>query len=298
MRQLLVVADDFGIGLATSRGILELAHEGLLSAALLLVNSPQAAASVALWNQQGQPVEMGWHPCLTLDRPVLAPCAVPSLVRSDGRFHDLRGFLKRWLLGRLRPAEIRAELAAQLARFQTLVGHPPRVVAAHHHVHVFPPVGRLLLDLLARIQPRPYVRRVVEPRPQLTALPGGRPKRLILSLLGQRFAQTQRRRGFPGSEVLAGITDPASCAQASFFVNCLAHTRGRHVELTCHPGREDATLIGRDDLGGPGERARRVHELQALRHPQFRAAVARLGFEIVPPSAWHATEVRQAGRAA
>jgi len=298
MRQLLVVADDFGIGLATSRGILELAHEGVLSAALLLVNSPHAAASVAVWKQQGQPVELGWHPCLTLDRPVLAPRAVPSLVRGDGRFHDLRGFLKRWLLGRLRRAEIRAELAAQLARFQTLVGHPPRIVAAHHHLQVFPPVGTLLLDLLARLHPRPYVRRVVEPRPQLTALPGGRPKRLLLNWLGQRFAQKQRRRGFPGNDVLAGITDPETSSDPRFFVDCLAHTRGRYVELICHPGREDTALIGRDDLGGPCERVRRVHELQALRHPRFRAAVARFGFEIVPPSAWEPCEIRRAGRAA
>lgn len=288
MRQLLVVADDFGIGLATSRGILELAHEGLISATLLLTNSPQAAAAVALWHQQEQPVEMGWHPCLTLDRPVLSPRVVPTLVRADGRFHSLTAFLKRWLLRRVSWAEVHAEWSAQLARFQTLVGHPPRIVAAHHHLHVFPPLGKILLDLLERFRPRPYVRRVVEPRPQLTGLPGGRIKRGVLTLMGWSLANLLRRRGFPGNESLVGITDASSVDDSFFFVRCLRQARGRQVELVCHPGRDDPTLIGRDDTPAL-PRARRLWEWQQLRHPRFRAAVHRNGFTIVPPTAWNET---------
>ncbi|HMP02528.1 MAG TPA: ChbG/HpnK family deacetylase [Gemmatales bacterium] len=286
MRQLLIVADDYGVGLPTSRGILDLAHAGVLSAALVQVNSPHASAALALWRQQGEPLELGWHPCLTLDRPVLAPQAVPSLVGSDGRFHRLRGLLWRWLGGRLRGSEIRAELAAQLVRFQSLVGHAPRVVAAHHHMQVFPPIGPILLDVLARIRPRPYVRRVLEPRRQLMGLAGGRPKRVLLNFMGQRFATVQRRRGFPGNTVLAGVTDPHCVAEPNFFLRCLAKTREQEVELMCHPGYEDPSLLGRDDDGGPMDRLRRGYELQALRHPSFREGIARLGFEIVPPTAW------------
>lgn len=285
MRQLLVVADDFGIGLATSRGILELAQEGLISATLLLTNTPQAAASVALWQQQGQPVELGWHPCLTLDRPVLSPRAVPTLVRPDGRFLSLAAFLKRWLFRRVSWAEVRAEWAAQLARFQTLVGHPPRIVAAHHHLHIFPPLGSILLDILEKFRPRPYVRRVVEPRAQLTGLPGARIKRSLLALLGRGQASVQRRRGFPGNDSLIGITDASSFDDSSFFVRCLRQARGEQVELVCHPGREDATLIGREDTPSL-PRARRLWEWQQLRHARFRAGVHQNGFTIVPPTAW------------
>ena len=45
-RSLIVVADDYGIGPATSRGILDLAAEGLVTGAVLLVNSPHAAEGV------------------------------------------------------------------------------------------------------------------------------------------------------------------------------------------------------------------------------------------------------------
>ena len=44
---LVVIADDFGIGPATDRGILELAAAGLVTGTTLLVNSPYAPATVA-----------------------------------------------------------------------------------------------------------------------------------------------------------------------------------------------------------------------------------------------------------
>src|SRR5437879_4950211 len=65
-RSLIVTADDFGIGPATSLGILDLAVQGLVTGTVLLVNSPYAEQAVRAWNQAGRPVELGWHPALTL----------------------------------------------------------------------------------------------------------------------------------------------------------------------------------------------------------------------------------------
>jgi hypothetical protein len=88
-RRLIVTADDFGIGPATSRGILDLAAAGVVTSTVLLVNSPHAAEGVRLWEQAGGPLELGWHPCLTMDAPVLPPERVPSLVGANGRFQPL-----------------------------------------------------------------------------------------------------------------------------------------------------------------------------------------------------------------
>src|SRR5437773_1683140 len=127
-RYLIVVADDYGIGPATSTGILDLARDGLITATVLLVNSPFAAAAVREWRQSGVPLEIGWHPCLNLDRPVLPVQQVPSLVGRDGNFLPLRQFIPRLAFGRLRVSELRAELAAQYRRFHELIGHPPAVI--------------------------------------------------------------------------------------------------------------------------------------------------------------------------
>src|SRR5262245_14703553 len=112
-RYLLVTADDFGIGPATSQGILDLAGQGLVTAAVLLTNSPHAAAAVRAWRQAGARPEIGWHPCLTLDGPILPASRIPSLVRTDGQFRPLGPFLCRMFCGRVAFAEIEAELQAQ-----------------------------------------------------------------------------------------------------------------------------------------------------------------------------------------
>src|SRR5262245_48428647 len=112
-RYLIVTADDFGIGPATSEGIIDLSRQEVVTATVLLVTSPYAEDAMRLWHRAGKPVELGWHPCLTLDRPVLPACRVPSLVDRDGRFWQLAPFLTRLALGRIRPRNVEAELAAQ-----------------------------------------------------------------------------------------------------------------------------------------------------------------------------------------
>src|SRR5262249_6486403 len=100
-RYLIVVADDFGIGPETTRGILEMAGKGLVTGSVLLANSPYAEQAVKAWRQACEPMEIGWSPCLTLDGPILPPAKVPSLVDSKGTFWTLGRFLKRLFFGRI-----------------------------------------------------------------------------------------------------------------------------------------------------------------------------------------------------
>jgi len=283
-RYLTVIADDYGIGPATSQGILDLAVRRRLGGAVLLVNSPFAEAAVRAWRQAGQPLELGWHPCLTLDRPVMASHRVRSLIGNDGRFRPLGLFLRRLLLGLLRPAEVALELHAQYRRFIDLVGHPPAFVNSHHHVQVFPPIGSILLEILAQGRARPYLRRVQEPWHMLRLVPGARNKRLMLSFLGRRCARLQDRIGLPGNDWLAGITDPECVHDPDFLVRWVRHMPGQMVELACHPGHIDPTLVGRDCTLEDGQLKRRVREFQHLRDPRFLDAVAAAGFTLVPPS--------------
>lgn len=283
-RYLVVTADDFGIGPETSRGILDLASEGAVTGTVLLVNSPYAEDAVRSWRRAHLTMQVGWHPCLTLDRPILGVERVPSLVGEDGRFWRLGTFLQRLLLRKIRSEEIEAELAAQYARFLELIGHPPAVVNSHHHLQVFQPVGAILRRLLCSIRPLPYLRRVREPWRTLLAVPGARSKRMVLSVLGRRSLQEERRLGFPGNDSLAGITDPACVTDPQFLERWLTRMPGRVVELTCHPGYEDATLIGRDCQAGDGQVERRVQEMRMLRHWRFQEACHRAHFTLVTPT--------------
>jgi predicted glycoside hydrolase/deacetylase ChbG (UPF0249 family) len=283
-RSLVVNADDFGIGPDTSRGILDLGREGLVTSTVMLVNSPHAEPAVRAWRQNAQKPELGWHPCLTLDRPVLSAGMVPSLVGSDGCFHRLGSFLRRLCLRQIRPAEIVAEYQAQYARFIDLVGRPPLVVNTHHHVQVFPVVSKALAKVLEGRRPAPYVRRVREPWRVLAWVPGARIKRLVLTSLGRLDARRHAAQGLPGNDWLAGVTDPPCVGDPFFLTRWLARMPGRVVELTCHPGYRDDTLLGRDATEGGWQMERRVSEMERLRDPRFLEAVARAGFQLVAPS--------------
>ena len=283
-RQLIVIADDFGIGPSSSAGILHLARRGVVTGSVLLVNAPYAEADVRAWRDAGATMELGWHPNLTLDAPSSPAQCVPSLVAPDGNFWPLGSFLKRWLHSQLRAVEIEAELTAQLRRFRDLVGHWPTVVNSHQHVALFEPVGSILLRVLAAHGCQPYVRRVREPWPLVAQIPGARKKRALLNFLGRRLATEQEALGFPGNDWLAGVTDPPWVKDRAFFTRWLAALPGRTVELCCHPGFLDTTLIGRDCTADDGLMQRRVDEQILLEQPEFLAAAHDAGFTLVAPS--------------
>src|SRR5262249_32800083 len=149
--------------------------------------------------------------------------------------------------------EIRAELHAQYRRFGELVGRPPAMVNAHHHVQIFPPIGAILRELLSQVRPLPYLRKVRESWPTLARVPGAKLKRLMLTMLGQHAARKQMTKGFPGNDWLMGVTNPPCVADPEHFTRWLRCIPGRVVELACHPGHLDTSLVGRDCTNGDGQ---------------------------------------------
>jgi predicted glycoside hydrolase/deacetylase ChbG (UPF0249 family) len=293
-RSLVVVADDFGIGPATSHGILDLAAQGKVTGTVLLVNSPHAEEAVRQWRQWcgAARLDLGWHACLTLDRPVLPRRRVASLVREDGSFLPLVRFIGRLLTGRIRMDEVRDELRAQYRRFVEMVGGPPALVNGHHHIQVLPRVGGALLDVLREHPSRPYVRRIREPLALLGAIPTARWKRGILATLGRRFAQRQERWGFPGNDYLAGMTDPRGLARRrpgeehNLLVRWLASVPGKVVELVCHPGYPDESLAGRDEmpLVAGAWAAARERERALLEQTDLGQVCGSVGLRLTSPS--------------
>jgi predicted glycoside hydrolase/deacetylase ChbG (UPF0249 family) len=257
-----------------------LGREGLVTSTVLLVTSPYASEAVQAWRDAGRPVELGWHPCLTLDRPVLPASRVPTLVDSEGRFRPLGKFLRRLYLRQIRNDEMEAELRAQLVRFCDWIGHEPTVVNAHHHIQVFARVGRILDKLFAESGAKPFVRCVRESWTTLALVPGGRCKRALLSYLGRR----QVWDGGRANDMLAGITNPEYVRDADFLMRWLRRAPGQVVELACHPGHADDTLLGRDCPAQDDQFFRRPRELALLRDARFAKACRHAGFTLVSPS--------------
>ena len=279
-RSLVVVADDYGIGPATSEGILRLCRAGVVTGTVMLVNSPFAAEAVREWKKAGVGADLGWHPCLTLDAPVLPAKQVPSLVDAEGKFASLGTIVRRALFGGLRFSEVVAEFTAQLKLFRDMTGYWPSVVNSHHHVQVFPIIGEALRESLQVCESLPYLQRMREPWATLSKIGGARIKRLVLSTFGRSASRKQIRTGFPGCDWLVGITDPPNVHDPLFFARWLKAVPGKVVELTCHPGLLDQTILGRDAEKGDGNLERRVQEFDLLSRSEFCDAVAQIRFPI------------------
>jgi hopanoid biosynthesis associated protein HpnK len=144
---LIVHADDFGISENVNEGIL-LAHtRGIVTSASIMAGGAAFEHAVAM-SHRTPSLDVGVHVTLTGERPLLPAADVRSLVDGEGRFPDhATAFGKRYLLGRIRPGEVRKEIEAQLKTVRN-AGIKISHVDSHQHVHMFPMVFAILLDLI------------------------------------------------------------------------------------------------------------------------------------------------------
>ena len=285
LRRLLVIADDFGIGPKTSEGIIHCASIGnSISGTVLLVNTPFAEHALSLLKISKCNLLVGWHPNLTLDKPILPTAKVSTLVDKEGKFFPLKTFISKWLLGVLDGNQIYDELEAQLLHFKQLTGTFPLVVNTHQHIAVFNPVGEKLNLLFANYKIKPWIRRVREETHSLLKIPGSRIKRAFLSILGAKNAVDLDMMAFPGPKTLAGLCDPAQTSSERFYSSRLKGIKSNFAEWMCHPGFYDETLIGRDGGANSAAIQMRPKELGFLADGTFTRLANQSGFKIISSS--------------
>jgi len=149
MVSLVIVADDCGISLARTEGIVHAMLHGLLSHTSLMVNMPHSRYAVKLLRHHGLLGRVGLHLNLTEGVPLSPTGSVPSLVM--GTMHEFLGkdvFRTKCISGKIDVDDVYKEVTAQLTLFREYVGQYPQHVDAHQHVHILPPlvptIGKLL----------------------------------------------------------------------------------------------------------------------------------------------------------
>lgn len=158
---MIVTADDLGISPGVTRGVLEAHRNGVVRSSSLLVTFPDGEAAAELARAE-RDLEVGLHIDLVGGRPASDPALVPSLVDNEGRFHRLPDFTARLLTGRIRSAEVAAEVRAQAARARAW-GVQPLAWDSHRHTHLIPPITRVVARLAREHRVR-YLRRARPPR--------------------------------------------------------------------------------------------------------------------------------------
>jgi predicted glycoside hydrolase/deacetylase ChbG (UPF0249 family) len=243
--QLIVNADDFGLTAGVNRAIAELHQAGSLTSATLMARAEATGDAIRIALSTPS-LGVGCHIVLVDGEPVLPPDKIPTLIEpGTGRFRSSIGtFLIRLLAGRIRPSEIEAEAAAQIALLQSR-GLRLTHIDTHKHAHMFPTVLRSVLRA-ARAAGINAVRNPFEPSWAIRATAGASLARVAeVTLLRylqpicrhiiaeEQFATTEGTIAVVGTGVL-NLSTARSLLQKLPVAGAW--------ELVTHPGYNDADL--------------------------------------------------------
>jgi predicted glycoside hydrolase/deacetylase ChbG (UPF0249 family) len=273
--RVVLCADDFGLTEGVSRGILELAEAGRISATGAMTNRPDWPRLAPALRPLAGRIGVGLHLNLTTAEPL---GAMPGLA-PGGRFPALGDLMGRALMGRLPAGEVEGEIERQLDAFEQAFGAPPAFVDGHQHVHVLPGIRPALLAALAGRgwQGRVWLR---DPGDRVGAIVRrgvSVRKALLVAALARGFRGAAREAGFDTSEGFSGFSpfDPAT-PPGRIFGSALTDLGPRPVVMA-HPGYGDAALRALDPVVESRE-----DELAYLKSDAFADLLRERGLTLAP----------------
>jgi predicted glycoside hydrolase/deacetylase ChbG (UPF0249 family) len=264
-RNVILCADDFGLADGVSRGILELAEMGRLSATGAMTNMPGWRRAAPDLKPLQDRIAVGLHLNFTTGLPL---GSMPQLAPS-GTLPTLRDLLPKALKRQLPGEEVAGEIGRQLDAFLEAHGEPPAFVDGHQHVHILPVIRPALLRILTE---RGYAGRagrmwLRDPSDGMAAIlrrPIGRSKALIVKSLSRGFAESAQAAGFRTNEGFSGFAPLDLSVPAEHVFKDAFSRLGTHPVVMCHPGHVDDELRALD----PAVESR-VAELKYLKSPAF-----------------------------
>ncbi|WP_262027514.1 ChbG/HpnK family deacetylase [Microvirga sp. Mcv34] len=274
-RSVILCADDFGIADGVSRGIVELAGMGRLSATGAMTNMPGWRRAAESLGGVRDRMAVGLHLNLTTGSPL---GAMPVLAPS-GRFPTLKELLPKALKRQWPAVEIAREIARQIDAFEEVFGAAPAFVDGHQHVHVLPVIRPALI---AALKARGYASRVWlrDPSDRATAIlrrPIGRNKALIVKSLARGFASRAHEEGFRTNKGFSGFAPLDLSVPAARVFEEAFSSLGTHPLVMCHPGYVDDELRSLD----PALESR-VAELDYLKSDAFGELLEQRGLRLAP----------------
>ncbi len=267
-RLLLVTADDFGLTEGVSRAVVHAHREGIVTSASLLAVGPAYGDAVQL-ARANPSLAVGVHlAAVGEDPPLLDPAAIPSLVDRSGHFPlSYRTFLQRAALGKVHVADLRREFRAQVQRVVD-DGLVPSHLDTHQHLHLWPPVARVVTELATEYG-IPAVRL---PRSHRRSTVGAG-----VNILSHQLSRHLDAAPLHHTDEFFGL-DEAGSLDRSFeqaLDRLLMGPRVRTVEINTHPGEEGDADLARYRWGYRWDR-----ELDLLTARSTRELVERHDFTL------------------
>jgi predicted glycoside hydrolase/deacetylase ChbG (UPF0249 family) len=276
-RNLIINADGYGFTEGTTRAIEECIDFGTVRSVSVNVNFPHADRVVELVARHPE-VSVGCHLNPIVGRPLLDPARVETLVDARGEFH-YREFPRRFLSGRIRLDELRAELLAQVRRVRDLAGAAFSHVDFHQSMNRLPVLNGLFLEVAAasgagriRTHRNFFGMESHSRRRQHLLHVLGHPRRVVSQIWNARLRRMALARGFAMPDRWVGITHFGQRANTITVANYVALLRNLPTgfsEFVSHPGYVDDELRRYATYLAQREREREV-----LLSAEFRSALA------------------------
>lgn len=255
----ILCADDYGMAEGVSRGILELAEAGRISALSAMTTFPRWAADAKKLAQVRGKVAVGLHLNFTLGAPL---GAMPRLA-PEGRLPTPAALMRKFAKREVDAGEIRDEVLRQLLAFERETGFRPDHIDGHQHVHALPLVRRGVLTALSDAFPNPAKPLIRDPGDRAFSIAGRggeMAKAFAVAGLTYGFAYLARRRGFPVNRGFSGYSGFDTERLFDIEIAAAMRLTGAGHIVMCHPGYPDAELSALDPVV-----ERREQELETLR---------------------------------
>jgi predicted glycoside hydrolase/deacetylase ChbG (UPF0249 family) len=146
MRCLIINADGYGFTAGITRAIEECVEFGTVRSLSANVNFPHADGLANLVRKHPD-ISVGCHVNPIVGRPVMPPEKVPTLVDEKGEFF-YKSFMQRYFRGKIKLAELRAEMTAQLEKTRALAGEAFSHVDFHMGLHRLPGLYQVFLEVV------------------------------------------------------------------------------------------------------------------------------------------------------
>ncbi|MCW8408610.1 ChbG/HpnK family deacetylase [Legionella sp. PATHC035] len=226
-KTVVLCADDFGLDAGISEGILKLVQMGRLSAVSCMVNMPSFIpyAQELLSLKKCKHIQIGLHFNLTEGYLASNP------EQSSFTLHEL---LIKSHLHALKLSFIAKEFLAQLDQFIDIMQQPPDFIDGHQHVHQFPVIRKVILDLYQQ-RLKNYRTFVRATWPSIN-LPQSRFKAKVLAFTGGKALLKQMiHLGIPHNRYFSGIYDFAPDANyRELFRKWMSLVKDNTL-IMCHP---------------------------------------------------------------
>ncbi|MCW5682007.1 MAG: ChbG/HpnK family deacetylase [Xanthobacteraceae bacterium] len=269
MKRIVLCADDYGLAPGVSQAIRELIALGRLNATSAMTVFPDLAeeAKRLAVTPSPAPVQIGLHVTLSGGFKPLVSAPMPT---RDGMLPPMAVLYSPLSRFRIVRAAVAAEVEAQIEAFKRAFGRAPDYIDGHHHVQLLPGVRKPLLETVAKLAPKAWVRQCA-PLQKSKLLRADNKTRLI-GALSIAFAKLAGRHGIKTNPSFSGAYNYGGTDSfAGLFARFVAEITDGGV-IMCHPGHIDDVLRSRDILI-----ERRQEEYSLLASEQFHVAMKEAG---------------------